>query len=79
MTTKTYKTYDYNGNETTCTIPSRVDWDTVEWYLTKFLQKMNGSSEQTAREWVEGINLDDETTEAIWSEIKKHPNTRMAK
>ena len=49
----------------------------INWYVEKFLMKMNGCVEWVAREWVEGINYNSEMTEAIWSAIVAHPWTEI--
>lgn len=49
----------------------------VDWYVEKFLMKMNGCEEHVARAWVEGINYDSEMTESIWSAILAHPWTEI--
>jgi len=44
--------------------------ETINWYVSKFAMKMQGSRKQIAKEWVDGCGQDDETTEKIWNEIE---------
>jgi hypothetical protein len=46
-----------------------IDYSDAEYYIEKFGQKMVGSSKETAKEWIEGANLDQYTTEYVYNKI----------
>lgn len=50
---------------------SKEDQEQVEYYIEKYGQKMSGSTEQTAANWIDGITeLSDDAKRAIWAGIK---------
>jgi hypothetical protein len=68
--------FNRSGRKVPVSVPS-INQGEVDFYVEKFLMKMNGSTREIARAWVDGINYGSEMTEAIWSAIMEHPYTEI--
>lgn len=60
-----------NSNSTTAAATQNVNMEEADFYINKFFMKMNGSSRQTSKEWVEGACLDSATEAYVWKVIAR--------